>query len=163
MAEIDIEKMAKICADAVLDSYEYQGKTIREWINIIADQDQKFGKWIPVSEELPKENEAVIASTKYGVYPEARYIKEYGWEWAYEAGADYWKELENVTAWMPLPKTYNPQEREELEDLSKRVENIEKQMIEDREERLKKLQADLDYAKFCCALPTIQRMMGGEE
>ena len=62
--------------------------------------------WIPVSEKPPKENETVIASTKYCIYPEARYTKENGWEWAYESGADYWVELEGVEAWMPLPKRY---------------------------------------------------------
>ena len=72
-----------------------------------------FLGWIPISEGLPKENKTVIASTKYGVYPEARYTKEYGWEWAYEAGADYWRELEDVEAWMPLPKPYKQQESEE--------------------------------------------------
>ena len=39
-----------------------------------------------------------------------------------------------------------------LNDLSERVENIEKQIKEDKEEQLKKLQAEIDYAKFCCAL-----------
>lgn len=77
------------------------------------EQNQKFGKWVPISEDLPKEGESVIASTKYGVYPEARYTKEYGWEWAYEAGADYWRELEEVEAWMPLPELYKPQESKE--------------------------------------------------
>ena len=116
MAEINMEKMAHNAAEIALDSFEYQGKTIREWIKIIADQDQKFGKWIPVSERLPEEGQTVIASTKYGVYPEARYTKEYGWEWAYEAGADYWKELDGVTAWIPLPERYEPQESEEESD-----------------------------------------------
>ena len=63
-------------------------------------------RWIPINEGLPKENKTVIASTLYGVYPEARYTKENGWEWAYESGADYWKELEGVEAWMRLPKPY---------------------------------------------------------
>lgn len=67
-------------------------------------------RWIPVSERLPKEYEIVIASTKYGVYPEAMYSKEYGWEWAYESGADYWEELEEVEAWMPLPESYKESE-----------------------------------------------------
>lgn len=62
--------------------------------------------WIPVSEKPPKENETVIASTKYCIYPESRYTKEEGWQWAYESGADYWVELEDVEAWMPLPKRY---------------------------------------------------------
>ena len=62
--------------------------------------------WIPVSERLPEENKTVIASTEYGVFPEARYTEEWGWEWAYEAGADYWVELNDVIAWMPLPETY---------------------------------------------------------
>lgn len=66
-------------------------------------------RWIPVSERLPEENKTVTASTEYGVFPEARYSKEYGWEWAYESGADYWREFEGVTAWMPLPKKYEPE------------------------------------------------------
>jgi hypothetical protein len=115
MTEINIDKMAQNAAEVALDSFKYQGKTIREWIKIITEQDQKFGVWIPVSEGLPEENKAVIASTKHGVYPEAKYTKEYGWEWAYEAGADYWRELKNVTAWMPLPKRYEPQESEDKE------------------------------------------------
>lgn len=78
-----------------------------------AKEESKEPRWIPVSERLPEENKTVIASTKYGVYPEARYSKEDGWEWAYESGADYWEELEEVEAWMPLPKRYEPQESED--------------------------------------------------
>ena len=70
----------------------------------------KEPRWIPVSERLPEENRTVIASTEYGVYPETQYTKEYGWEWAYESGADYWRELEGVIAWMPLPEPYKGEE-----------------------------------------------------
>lgn len=35
-----------------------------------------------------------------------------------------------------------------LKDLSERVGNIEKQIREEKEEQLKKLQAQIDYAKF---------------
>lgn len=63
-------------------------------------------RWIPVSEMLPKENETVVASTDDEVYPEAKYTKEGGWKWAYEAGSDYWVELKGVTAWIPLPEPY---------------------------------------------------------
>lgn len=62
--------------------------------------------WIPCKERMPEENRTVIASTEYGVYSEARYTKEDGWEWAYEYGADYWVELDEVKAWMPLPEPY---------------------------------------------------------
>ncbi len=41
----------------------------------------------------------------------------------------------------------------QIKDLSKRVEILEKQKIEDREERISKLEAELNYAKFRCALP----------
>ena len=80
---------------------------ISEWLK----SPEQEPKWIPVSERLPEENKTVIASTKYGVYPEARYTKEDGWEWAYESGADYWVELEYVTAWMPLPEPYREVEK----------------------------------------------------
>lgn len=38
------------------------------------------------------------------------------------------------------------------EDLSKRVEILERQMKEDKEEQIKKLKAEMEYARFCCAL-----------
>lgn len=66
--------------------------------------------WIPCSERMPEENRTVIASTEYGVFPEARYTKEDGWEWAYESGADYWGKIAEVKAWMPLPKPYEVEE-----------------------------------------------------
>ena len=80
-------------------------RQLAEWLKELR-QLREQTRWIPVSERLPEENKTVIASTKYGVYPEAKYTKEYGWEWAYEAGADYWRDLEDVTAWMPLPERY---------------------------------------------------------
>lgn len=42
-----------------------------------------------------------------------------------------------------------------LEELFKRVGNIEKQIKEDKEVQLKKLKAELDYAKFRCVLENI--------
>ena len=80
-------------------------RQLAEWLKELK-QLREQTRWIPVSEDLPKENETVISSTKDGVYPETKYTKKYGWEWAYEAGSDYWRELEGVTAWMPLPEQY---------------------------------------------------------
>ena len=65
--------------------------------------------WIPVNEMLQEEGKTVIASTEYGVYSETKYTQKYGWEWLYDAGSDYWKSLEGVQAWMPLPKKYKPE------------------------------------------------------
>lgn len=43
---------------------------------------------------------------------------------------------------------------DKLEELFERVENIEKQIKEDKEEQIKKLEAEIEYSKFRqCALP----------
>lgn len=87
------------------------GETVNGYIKTAINQriERKQAGWIPVSKKLPEENETVMASTKHNVYPEARYTKEYGWECIYEPGADYWVELADVTAWMPSPKAYEPE------------------------------------------------------
>lgn len=85
-----------------------------ELCEIIIKALEQKPRWIPVSERLPEDYKTVIASVEYGyVCPEARYSKEEGWQWAYESGTDYWQEIEcDVVAWMPLPKPYEPKERE---------------------------------------------------
>ena len=82
------------------------GKKMREAIETLSTEPQKMGRWIPVSERLPEENKSVIASTKYSVFPEAKYTKEKVWEWNAEPDWDYWKKIGNVLAWMPLPERY---------------------------------------------------------
>jgi hypothetical protein len=73
----------------------------------------RAGKRIPVSERLPEEGKTVMASTNYGIYPEARYSKKYGWEWPWEAGADYWTGIDSVEAWMELPEPYKVEREDE--------------------------------------------------
>lgn len=68
---------------------------------------------------------------------------------------DYLEVITAIENGVPLQEVYKREVSEiknKLKDLSKRVENIEKQMKEDKEEQLKKLKAELDYAKFHCAL-----------
>ena len=60
--------------------------------------------------------------------------------------------IENGVLLKEICDRENSEIKNEVKDLSARVENIERQMKEDREEQLKKLNAELDYAKFCCAL-----------
>lgn len=89
-------------------------------------------EWIPVSSgQMPKDKEPVLVTVldSYGdrfVMDSVRFISHEGmageytiqyaekhpdgiWEWAYEAGADYWEEIsqhEKVIAWAPLPEPY---------------------------------------------------------
>ena len=43
-----IDKFAKDVAEKALDEFIYEGKTIREWVEIIAKQQPKVGRWIDV-------------------------------------------------------------------------------------------------------------------
>lgn len=65
------------------------------------------GKWIPVSERMPVEFEAVIAFDGDQVYGEAMYSSEDGFIIAGYELCDTLN-LQNVTHWMPLPAA--PQE-----------------------------------------------------
>ena len=76
-----------------------------EAIEIVMDQEEQEPRWIPVEERLPEMYE-VVMTTRHGVvYPETR-LTEYGWEWLYESGVDYWEETDDIEAWMPLPEPY---------------------------------------------------------
>lgn len=57
----------------------------------------KYGKYIFVT-DMKKYSSMV---------DEIANLKPLGW--AYESGADYWREIEDVEAWMPLPKRYEPE------------------------------------------------------
>lgn len=60
--------------------------------------------------------------------------------------------IENGIPFQEISDEKNSEIKNEVKDLSKRVEALEKQMKEDKEERLKKLKAELDLAKFRCTL-----------
>ena len=77
----------------------------------------KQPRWIPVNERLPKEYVPVMISTHHSVFPEARYSKKYGWQWAYSSDQGDWRKFEEqrVIAWMPLPEPYKAESEEEYE------------------------------------------------
>ena len=72
-------------------------------------------QWIPVSERLPEANEYIVdvaryylVQNEYGDILVARYRGEY-WEQIYQL-----KPIDDeIVAWMPLPKPYEPQKRSE--------------------------------------------------
>ena len=73
-------------------------------------------KWIPVSERLPEENETVLInycrlnehSVRMAIWDEL-HCRFYNSEYTKYVSVDF------VTAWMPLPKPYEPQERSDKE------------------------------------------------
>ena len=101
MAEINIEKMGRKIAEEALDGYIYKGKTLREWIDILAQT-----QWIPVNERLPEKGKQVLCCNKQGsVFTSAiTYINSNGMV-AFGQHCD-------VIAWMPLPNPYESQESE---------------------------------------------------
>lgn len=92
-----------------LAAYEDTGLTPQEIYNLKAGTILKAigAKWIPVKERLPKEDESVIICTRYGTVKEGAYTERYGY--AMRKGfftEDYFEELCDVVAWMPLPEPY---------------------------------------------------------
>ena len=68
-----------------------------------------------------------------------------------ELSEEAYKQL--IEAGIPFQEIYDSENSEiknEVKDLSKRVETLEKLIKEDKEEQLNRLKAELDYAKFCC-------------
>lgn len=54
--------------------------------------------------------------------------------------------------WRESGEAKENSETNDIKDLSRRIENIERQMREDKEEQIKKLKAEIEYAKFRCGL-----------
>ena len=92
-----------------------------------AEQEQKSGKWISVSERLPEKDGEYLLFGKIDK-DEENYIfvgdydscgEQFGiWQEQYDRstlgciGSEFY-EYASVIAWMPLPESYEPQESEE--------------------------------------------------
>jgi hypothetical protein len=113
MAELKIEELAEMVADTVLDKFEYEGKTIREWVQRIAEADY-VGKWIPVSESLPELDDD--GYSKYALVSFSNFTLPCIGQLRKTDGENHWYEGDDekaldsfglhVNAWMPLPEPY---------------------------------------------------------
>ena len=72
---------------------------------IEALKEQKTGKWIPCSEEIPKMTGYYIATCHDGVCYRTSVVK-WSTGWVLTGARSYWK----VIAWMPLPTPYKEDE-----------------------------------------------------
>ena len=113
------EEMGKKIAEEALDEYIYKGKTLREWVELLAQT-----RWIPVSERLPEDMQFVLMTIRrmsrlYNHKPfiTVGYISwnQTAW-WCARDGDCTLHEIE-VIAWMPLPEIYKEEsEDKELKD-----------------------------------------------
>lgn len=122
MAEANLEKLTKAAVDAALD-FKYEGQTIREWVQDIAEANH-VGKWIPVSMEIPEEElpedfqRVLITVVNYAGYKVVRaacYINPRRM-FRVEGSSDLWEVGEKgLLAWMPLPEPYKAESEKEKE------------------------------------------------
>ena len=101
------EGLLGVDTDAVdaLDS----NKEIVDALEVAIQALEQEPKWIPVSERLPEDGEWAIFTNGKMISVE-RYKMD-ALDHFYPSGR--WFNLEDVVAWMPLPKPYEPQESEE--------------------------------------------------
>ena len=85
----------KRCAD--------EHRQLAEWLAELAERRKADPEWIPCSERLPEEDVEVLVTDDAG----GMATIEKDMCGTYEnTGERFWYTSQNVTAWMPLPKTY---------------------------------------------------------
>ena len=67
--------------------------------------------WIPVSEKIPETNDDVLATDGVDMFV-AWYSRKDMWQ-GWSSSDNNFDRDTPITAWMPLPKPYEPQERSE--------------------------------------------------
>lgn len=77
-------------------------RQLAEWLKELK-QLREQSKWIPVSERLP-EYETYVLTCSSGGYIEIQSLETYGEYWENQKGD--WSDLDEIIAWMPLPKLY---------------------------------------------------------
>ena len=118
-----VEEMAKKVAEKAIDEYVFEGKTIRQWVEIIL-RDRDAHRWIPCSERLPDDADerfylCVVENHEEDPPMFCQYEEEYGfgfWHNIFDpvslgfVDSEFQtnEELgyEKVIAWMQLPESY---------------------------------------------------------
>ena len=106
MAELEAyEEIAKKITEKAIDEFMYEGKSLREWINLV----NQIPKWIPVSKRLPKPGELdgdvdkyYLVQNEHGDMMVARYTHSEYWEQIFQTTPI----ADDIVAWMPLPEEY---------------------------------------------------------
>ena len=112
---MNTEQMAKNVAEKALDEIFYYGKSIREWMKIIVEQEPKT-EWIPVSERLPEERGFYIVTEKVFSLDDREHKGRYNTmveQVEYCNGKWQRARFFEVVAWMPLPKPYKAESEKE--------------------------------------------------
>lgn len=102
---LSVEKLAYDIAMKAFE-YEFEGKTLREWIDIL--KDYQSSKWISVEERLPEGNgpycqNVIVLTIKKEVMPG---FCNHGLWYVMRPEDDYCNDADDgeVTHWMPLPE-----------------------------------------------------------
>ena len=100
-----VKKVGKEAAEEALDGYIYKGKTLREWIELLAQT-----RWIPVTEKLPEKDIYVLATDGTDTFVAWYYISfDIFDEKRIEGWSSYDEQFVRyapIIAWMPLPQPY---------------------------------------------------------
>lgn len=124
-----VEEMAKEVAEKALNEYVFEGKTIRQWVEIIL-RDHDAHRWIPCGERFPDDADdrfymCVVENHEEDPPMFCQYEEEYGF--------GFWRNIfdpvslgfvdsefqtneelgyEKVIAWMQLPESHDPADEE---------------------------------------------------
>lgn len=106
------EEALRIIKECKEKGFKHTFYTLNEYhtaLDIAIKALEQEPKWIPVSEKLPTSDDDVLVTNGIGMY--IGWIDPTDKRWRVESESEYF--MENVIAWMSLPKPYEPQESEE--------------------------------------------------
>lgn len=107
---------AKHWLEIELKTWEDECKSkhpIKEALSVAIKALEQEPRWIPCNERMPQENECVLVTIQTPLRTSVR-SGIFFYPWFSIDNGDCWRfNEEEVVAWMPLPKPYEPQESED--------------------------------------------------